>query len=159
MNYLKQPKPLPSSVKSLKVRKKKPKNFDRCILIYDDTVPKRIEPTHNIPVCNLQMRGYLPQQLDFYSDFARRAAYHMGMPCSGTIPLPTQTSHWTVIRSPFVHKKSQENFERKTHKRLLQIKDAHPEVVERWIKYLTMNAPAGIGMRATKVEFEALGKK
>ncbi|GAA5795872.1 hypothetical protein HPULCUR_001234 [Helicostylum pulchrum] len=122
-------------------------------------VPKRIEPTHNIPVCNLQMRGYLPQQLDFYADFARRAAYHMGMPCSGTIPLPTQTSHWTVIRSPFVHKKSQENFERKTHKRLLQIKDAHPEVVERWIKYLTMNAPAGIGMRATKVEFEALGKK
>lgn len=122
-------------------------------------VPKRIQPTHNIPVCNLQMRGYLPQQLDFYADFARRAAYHMGMPCSGTVPLPTQTSRWTVIKSPFVHKKSQENFERKTHKRLLQIKDAHPEVVERWIRYLTMNAPAGIGMRATKIEFDTLGKK
>ncbi|KAI8637522.1 ribosomal protein S10 domain-containing protein [Parasitella parasitica] len=121
-------------------------------------VPQRVTPTHNIPVCNLQMRGYLPQQLDFYADFARRAAFHMGMPCSGTVPLPTQTSRWTVIRSPFVHKKSQENFERKTHKRLLQIKDAHPEVVERWLQYLTMNAPAGIGMRATKFEFESLGR-
>ncbi|KAI8365453.1 ribosomal protein S10 domain-containing protein [Choanephora cucurbitarum] len=121
-------------------------------------VPKRVTPTHNIPVCNLQIRGYLPQQLDFFADFARRAAFHMGMPCSGTVPLPTQTSRWTVIRSPFVHKKSQENFERKTHKRLLQIKDTHPEVVERWLQYLTMNAPAGVGMRATKFEFEALSK-
>ncbi|KAI8364694.1 ribosomal protein S10 domain-containing protein [Radiomyces spectabilis] len=118
--------------------------------------PERVEPTHNIPVCNLQMRGYLPQQLDFYCDFARRAAFHLGMPCSGTIPLPTQTSRWTVIKSPFVHKKSQENFERKTHKRLLQIKDTHPEVVDRWLRYLTMNAPAGIGLRATKFEFEKL---
>ncbi|KAI8093574.1 ribosomal protein S10 domain-containing protein [Halteromyces radiatus] len=121
-------------------------------------VPQRIAPTHNITVCNLQLRGYLPQQLDFYADFARRAAFHMGMPCSGTVPLPTQTSKWTVIRSPFVHKKSQENFERKTHKRLLQIKDTHPDVVERWLRYLTMNAPSGIGMRATRFEFDTLKK-
>ncbi|KAI7862291.1 ribosomal protein S10p/S20e-domain-containing protein, partial [Spinellus fusiger] len=118
--------------------------------------PSRIPTTHNIPVCNLQLRGYLPQKLDFFADFARRAAYHMNMPCSGTVPLPTQTSRWTVIRSPFVHKKSQENFERKTHKRLLQIKDAHPEVVDRWLLYLTRNAPAGIGLRATQWEFESV---
>ncbi|CAO3590704.1 unnamed protein product [Absidia cylindrospora] len=122
-------------------------------------VPQRIAPTHNITVCNLQMRGYIPQQLDFYSDFARRAAYHLGMPCSGAVPLPTQTSRWTVIKSPFVHKKSQENFERKTHKRLLQIKDAHPEVVDRWLQYLTMNAPSGIGMRATRFDFDTVDKK
>ncbi|KAG0164333.1 mitochondrial 37S ribosomal protein rsm10 [Apophysomyces sp. BC1034] len=119
-------------------------------------VPQRVAPTHDIPVCNLQMRGYLPQQLDFFADFARRAAFHMGMPCSGTVPLPTQTSRWTVIKSPFVHKKSQENFERKTHKRLLQIKDSHPDTVQRWLQYLTMNAPAGIGMRATTWEFEPM---
>ncbi|KAL1930099.1 hypothetical protein VTP01DRAFT_1253 [Rhizomucor pusillus] len=121
--------------------------------------PKRLEPTHGIPVCNLHLRGYLPQQLDFYADFAQRAAYHLGMPCSGIVRLPTQTSRWTVIKSPFVHKKSQENFERKTHKRLLQIKDAHPDVVQRWLRYLTMNAPAGIGLRATTWEYEALNAK
>ncbi|KAJ8663376.1 ribosomal protein S10 [Lichtheimia ornata] len=117
--------------------------------------PQRLPATHGITVCNLHMRGYLPQQLDFYCDFAQRAAYHLGMPCSGIVRLPTQTSHWTVIRSPFVHKKSQENFERKTHKRLLQIKDTHPDVVQRWLQYLTMNAPAGIGLRATTWEFES----
>ncbi|KAI8994475.1 ribosomal protein S10 domain-containing protein [Pilobolus umbonatus] len=122
-------------------------------------VPKRVTPTHNIPVCNLQFRGYIPQKLDFYADFARRAAYHLGMPCSGTIPLPTQRSRWTVIRSPFVHKKSQENFERRTHKRLIQIKDADPEVVDRWLKYLTMNAPSGIGMRASRIHYESIEKK
>ncbi|KAI8984414.1 ribosomal protein S10 domain-containing protein [Mycotypha africana] len=118
-------------------------------------VPKRVQPTHNIPVCNLQLRGYLPQQLDFFADFARRAAYHLQMPCSGTVPLPTQTSRWTVLRSPFVHKKSQENFERKTHKRLLQIKDTDAEVVDRWVKYLAMNVPSGIGMRVTRFEYES----
>ncbi|ORZ25609.1 ribosomal protein S10 domain-containing protein [Absidia repens] len=123
---------------------------DECLEVFE--VSQRIPPTHNITVCNLQFRGYLPQQLDFYADFARRAAFHMGMPCSGTVPLPTQTSRWTVIKSPFVHKKSQENFERKTHKRLLQIKDTHPDVVDRWLRYLTMNAPSGIGMRATRFE-------
>jgi ribosomal protein S10 len=81
----------------------------------------------------------------------------MKMPCSGPVYLPTQTSRWTVIKSPFVHKKSQENFERKTHKRLLQIKDTHPEVVQRWLHYLKMNAPSGIGMRATTWEFENVG--
>ncbi|GAB5590492.1 mitochondrial 37S ribosomal protein rsm10 [Umbelopsis nana] len=120
-------------------------------------VPERIQPTHGIPVCNLHFRGYLPQHLDFYVDFARRAAFALKMPCSGPVYLPTQTSRWTVIRSPFVHKKSQENFERKTHKRLLQIKDAHPEVVQRWLHYLKMNAPAGIGMRATTWEFDNVG--
>ncbi|CAM0142126.1 mitochondrial 37S ribosomal protein rsm10 [Umbelopsis sp. WA50703] len=120
-------------------------------------VPQRIPPTHDIPVCNLHFRGYIPQHLDFYVDFARRAAFSLKMPCSGPVYLPTQTSRWTVIKSPFVHKKSQENFERKTHKRLLQIKDTHPEVVQRWLHYLKMNAPAGIGMRATTWEFENVG--
>ncbi|CAG8546133.1 13860_t:CDS:1 [Acaulospora colombiana] len=79
------------------------------------------------------------------------------MPCSGSIPLPTQTSRWTVIKGPFVHKKSQENFERKTHKRFLIIKDTNREVVERWLWYLTKSCPAGVGMRVTLWEWEKLG--
>ncbi|OZJ03157.1 hypothetical protein BZG36_03897 [Bifiguratus adelaidae] len=119
--------------------------------------PKRHAPTHNVPVCNLHFRSYLPSQLDFFVDFAQRAAYALHMPCSGPVYLPTQRSQWTVIKSPFIHKKSQENFERKTHKRLLQIKDAHPETVQRWLHYLRMNAPAGIGLKATLWEYEAMG--
>ena len=77
--------------------------------------------------------------MDFFIDFARRAAFHLSIPCSGTIYLPTQTTRWTVPRGPFVHKKSQENFERKTHKRLLTFKDANKNVIDRLLLYLTKN--------------------
>ncbi|KAF9430636.1 mitochondrial 37S ribosomal protein rsm10 [Podila epigama] len=124
-------------------------------LVYGE--PVQIPTTHNITVAHLHLRSYLPQQLDFFADFARRAAAALDMPCSGTIPLPVQTTKWTVNKSPFIYKKAQETFERKTHKRLLAIKDTHPEVVRRWVQFLNQNSMAGIGMRVTVWENEELG--
>ena len=71
--------------------------------------------------------------------------------------MPVQTSKWTVNKSPFIHKKAQETFERKTHKRLLAIKDTHPDVVRRWVQFLNQNAIAGVGMKITVWENEELG--
>jgi len=56
------------------------------------------------------------------------------------------------LRSPFAHKKSQENFDRKVHKRAIKAWDAHPEVVQRWVTYLRTHAIAGVGMRVTTWE-------
>lgn len=124
-------------------------------LIYGE--PVQIPTTHNITVAHLHLRSYMPQQLEFFADFARRAAASLEMPCSGVIPLPVQTSKWTVNKSPFVQKKAQETFERKTHKRLLAIKDTHPDVVRRWVQFLNQNSLAGVGMRVTVWENEELG--
>ncbi|KAG0318915.1 mitochondrial 37S ribosomal protein rsm10 [Linnemannia gamsii] len=124
-------------------------------LVYGE--PVQIPTTHNITVAHLHLRSYLPHQLEFFTDFARRAAAALEMPCSGAIPLPVQTSKWTVNKSPFVHKKAQETFERKTHKRLLAIKDTHPDVVRRWVQFLNQNAIAGVGMKVTVWENEELG--
>ncbi|KAK3828729.1 MAG: ribosomal protein S10 domain-containing protein [Benniella sp.] len=124
-------------------------------LVYGE--PAQIQPTHNITVAHLQLRSYLPNQLDFFTDFARRAAAALDMPCSGSIPLPVQTSKWTVNKSPFIYKKAQETFERKTHKRLLAIKDTHPDVVRRWVQFLNQNSMAGVGMKVTIWENEELG--
>ncbi|KAF8941235.1 ribosomal protein S10 domain-containing protein [Dissophora ornata] len=124
-------------------------------LVYGE--PVQIPTTHNITVAHLHLRSFLPHQLDFFADFARRTAAAMEMPCSGAIPLPVQTSKWTVNKSPFVHKKAQETFERKTHKRLLAIKDAHPDVVRRWVQFLNQNSLAGVGMKVTIWENEELG--
>ncbi|KAI8361431.1 ribosomal protein S10 domain-containing protein [Mortierella sp. GBAus27b] len=124
-------------------------------LVYGE--PIQIPPTHNITVAHLQLRSYLPDQLDFFTDFARRTAAALEMPCSGAIPLPVQTSKWTVNKSPFVYKKAQETFERKTHKRLLAIKDTHPDVVRRWVQFLSQNSMAGVGMKVTIWEHEELG--
>ncbi|KAG0273251.1 mitochondrial 37S ribosomal protein rsm10 [Linnemannia exigua] len=124
-------------------------------LVYGE--PVQIPTTHNITVAHLHLRSYLPQQLEFFTDFARRAAAALEMPCSGAIPLPVQTSKWTVNKSPFVYKKAQETFERKTHKRLLAIKDTHPDVVRRWVQFLSQNTIAGVAMKVTVWENEELG--
>lgn len=57
-----------------------------------------------------------------------------------------------------MHKKSQENFERRTVRRLIQIKDGHPESVELWLAFLRKHAYYGVGMKANVFEFAKLGR-
>ena len=61
-------------------------------------------------------------------------------------------------RGHFVHKKSQENFERKTLRRLIQIKDGHPETVQVWLAFLKQHAYYGLGMKANVWNHEKIGK-
>lgn len=58
-----------------------------------------------------------------------------------------------------MHKKSQENFERITMRRLIQIQDGHPETVEIWLAFIRKHAYYGVGMKANVWEHEKLGKK
>jgi small subunit ribosomal protein S10 len=62
-----------------------------------------------------------------------------------------------VIRSPFIYKKSQENFERKIHRRAVKLWDADMEVFNRWAKYLEVNALGGVDMRFVRWERHELG--
>ncbi|WPH00715.1 Hypothetical protein R9X50_00354500 [Acrodontium crateriforme] len=114
--------------------------------------PLRREATTKNPVCDLQLRSYSVRNLEAYADFAMRAAYYLNLPAKGPIPLPKITQRWTVPRSNFVFKKSQENFERITLKRLIQIQDGHPEVVAIWLAFLKKHPYYGIGMKANVYE-------
>jgi ribosomal protein S10 len=91
------------------------------------------------------------------ADFAMRAAYYLGLPASGPTPLPKIIERWTMPRSNFVHKKSQENFERITLRRLVQIQDGHPETVQVWLAFLRKHAFYGVGMKANVWQHEELG--
>lgn len=71
--------------------------------------------------------------------------------------MPKKIQRWTVPRGPFVHKKTQENFERITYKRMIKINDGHPEVVERWLSYLNSNVMPGVGLKANTFTFDSLG--
>ncbi|KAF8645388.1 hypothetical protein AX16_007890 [Volvariella volvacea WC 439] len=113
--------------------------------------------THDIPVANIQFRSHHPRLLDLFTHFATHAAYSLGIPVSKPYYLPTKRTLWTVLRSPFAHKKSQENFERKVHKRGIKAWDADPEVVARWVQYLRRHALGGVGMRVTRWEHLPLG--
>ncbi len=64
-----------------------------------------------------------------------------GSKLSGPIPLPTTRSIYTVLRSPHVDKKSREQFEMLTHKRLLDILEPTMDTVSALMK---LNLPAGV---------------
>lgn len=119
--------------------------------------PLKREAQFGIPSCDLQLRSFSLQPLDFFSDFALRAAYYLGLSASGPVPLPRITQRWTVPRSHFIFKKSQENFERITLRRLIQIKDGEPETVQLWLAYLRKHQYYGVGMKANMWDFSETG--
>ena len=60
---------------------------------------------------------------------------------SGPIPLPTRIERYTVLRSPNIDKKSREQFEMRTHRRLIDIYEANPRTVESLNRLVV---PAGV---------------
>lgn len=120
--------------------------------------PLRRQAKYNVPSCNLQLRSYSIRPLESFCDFALRAAYYLGLPAYGPTPLPKIIQRWTVPKSSFIFKKSQENFERITRRRLIQIRDGHPETVQIWLAFLQKHQQAGVGMKANMWEFSSLGK-
>ena len=70
-----------------------------------------------------------------------RTAEKTGAQVTGPIPLPTKTQRWTVLRSPHVDKKSREQFEMRTHKRVIDIYEPTVRTVEALNRLVV---PAGV---------------
>ncbi|MHB8482596.1 MAG: 30S ribosomal protein S10 [Nitrospiria bacterium] len=89
----------------------------------------------------IRLKGYdyrvLDQSLIDIVDTAKRT----GAKISGPIPLPTKINKYTVLRSPHVDKKSREQFEIRTHKRLLDILNPTQDTVDALMK---LNLSAGV---------------
>ncbi|PHH49531.1 37S ribosomal protein S10, mitochondrial [Ceratocystis fimbriata CBS 114723] len=119
--------------------------------------PLKRAAKYGIPSCDLQLRSYSLRPLEFFADFALRAAYYLNLPAYGPVPLPQITERWTVPRSHFIFKKSQENFERVTKRRLIQIRDGDPQAVQVWLAFLRKHAFYGVGTKANVWEFSELG--
>jgi small subunit ribosomal protein S10 len=72
------------------------------------------------------------------------AAERTGSQVSGPIPLPTEKEIVTILRSPHKHKDSREQFETRTHKRLIDIYSPSVKTVESLMK---LDLPAGIDIK------------
>ena len=68
-------------------------------------------------------------------------AERYGAEVIGPVPLPTQTQKYTVNRSTFVHKDAREQFEMRTHKRLIDISNPTPKIID---ALMNLNLPAGV---------------
>ncbi len=92
----------------------------------------------------IRMEAYDHEVLDKCALELVDAAKKTGAQVSGPVPLPTKVERYTVLRSPHVDKKSREQFEIRTHKRLVYLLETTPKTVEALTK-LTM--PAGVEIR------------
>ena len=97
----------------------------------------------------IRLKAYDHRILDQSTTEIVDTAKRTGAKVAGPIPLPTVRSKWTVLRSPHVDKKSREQFEIRTHKRLLDILQPTPETVDALMK---LDLPAGVD-----VEIKAFG--
>ena len=119
--------------------------------------PKKLHAPYGIKCAQIQIRGWYRPPVEFMADFCVRAAYYFGLPCTGPVPLPRKIERWTTIRSPFIYKKQQEVFERRTFARLVTVKDGHPDVVEMWLSYCVRNQFFGTGMKAHLFSYDYVG--
>lgn len=89
----------------------------------------------------IRLKGYDHEVVDQSSKLIVDTAQKTGARVSGPIPLPTERKLYTVIRSPHKDKDSREEFEMRTHKRLIDILDSSSSTVD---SLMRMDLPAGV---------------
>lgn len=95
----------------------------------------------------IRLSGYDSKLLDFSSQEIAGTATRTGAKVAGPIPLPTSITKYTVLRSPFIDKKSREQFEIRTHKRLLDIHEPTSDTLEALMK-LDLSAGVDVELKS-----------
>ena len=92
----------------------------------------------------IRLKAFDHQLLDKSTTDIVETARRTGARVAGPIPLPTRIERYTVLRSPFIDKKSREQFEIRTHKRLIYISEPTSQTVD---ALSSLNMPAGVDIR------------
>src|SRR3990170_8984437 len=95
----------------------------------------------------IRLKGYDQRVLDRSTADIVETAKRTGARIVGPIPLPTKREIYTVLRSPHVDKKSREQFEIRTHIRLLEIMNPTPDTIDK-LKVLPVAAGVDIKIKA-----------
>lgn len=89
----------------------------------------------------IRIKGYDHQLVDQSAEKIVETARRTGARVSGPVPLPTEKEIVTILRSPHKYKDSREQFERRTHKRLIDIHNPTQRTVDAMMK---LDLPAGV---------------
>lgn len=89
----------------------------------------------------IKLKSYEHNLIDRSAERIVETAKRTGARVSGPIPLPTEKEIVTILRSPHKDKDSREQFERRTHKRLIDINNPNPKTVDAMMK---LELPAGV---------------
>ncbi|MBL7156348.1 MAG: 30S ribosomal protein S10 [Candidatus Pacebacteria bacterium] len=91
----------------------------------------------------IKLKAYDHKVLDSSCRQIVETVVRFGVEIIGPVPLPTEIQKFTVNRSTFVHKDSREQFEVRTHKRLLEVINPTPRVID---GLMNLNLPAGVNI-------------
>ena len=100
-------------------------------------------PTGEIQKLRIRVRAYEHKILDASVKQIIDTAMRFDAKVVGPIPLPTEIKKYTVNRSTFVHKDAREQFEMRTHKRVIDIMNPSPKVVE---ALTNLSLPSGVNI-------------
>ncbi len=89
----------------------------------------------------IRLKAFDHKVIDQSAQKIVETAKKTGASVSGPIPLPTEKNVFTVLRSPHVNKDSREQFEMRTHKRLIDIVDPTPKTVD---SLMRLDLPSGV---------------
>ena len=102
---------------------------------------KAVEETEVKPKLRIKLWAYDHKVIDNSAKQIIETALRYGAEVSGPVPLPTEIHKYTVNRSSFVHKDSREQFEMRVHKRLIDILNPNPKVID---ALMSLTLPAGV---------------
>ena len=89
----------------------------------------------------IKLKSYDHKMLDLSAVQIVEAVERTGAVVAGPVPLPTRIEKYSVIRSPFIDKDSQEQFEIRTHKRLIDIVETTSKTID---ALTSLNLPSGV---------------
>jgi small subunit ribosomal protein S10 len=89
----------------------------------------------------IRLKAFDHKILDASAEKIVETAKRTGASVAGPVPLPTERNMYTILRSPHVNKDSREQFEMRTHKRLIDIIDPTPKTVD---SLMSLDLPAGV---------------
>ena len=89
----------------------------------------------------IRLKAYDHKSLDQAAQQIVETAERTGAQVAGPVPLPTKIEKYTVIRSPFIDKDSREQFEMRTHKRLIDVLEPSPRTVDALMR---LNLASGV---------------
>ncbi len=89
----------------------------------------------------IKVRAYDHKIIDQAAKTIIEAAIRSGARVVGPVPLPTDKTSYTVLRSTFVHKNSREQYEMRVHKRLIDIHEPTPKTID---ALMGLSLPAGV---------------
>ncbi len=92
----------------------------------------------------IRLEGYDHESIDKSATEIVEVARRTGASLVGPIPLPTKIERYTVLRSPHIDKKSREQFEIRTHKRVVYLKNPTKKTVDALSR---LNLPAGVEVK------------